>query len=82
MGETSVLVIYQHLPRVHRKRLLYGIADRLIEHLQGEKLKCPMPVSISDNQIAFIILAKDSERQAAVREAVNEYTRSHLEVYD
>jgi hypothetical protein len=40
------------------------------------------PVSISDNQIAFIILAKDKKRQKEVQEALHEYTRSHLEIYD
>jgi hypothetical protein len=31
-----------------------------------KRLKCPMPVSISDNTIAFIILAKSKERQDEV----------------
>ncbi len=77
MEETSVLVIYQHLPHVHRKRFLYSTADRLMQ-----RLKCPMPISISDNMIAFIILAKTKRRQEEVRKALHEYTRSHLEIYD
>jgi hypothetical protein len=77
MGKSSILVIYQHLPHVHRKFFLYSTYSKLIE-----KLKCPMPVSISDNTIAFIILAKDKNRQKEVRQALHEYTRSHLEIYD
>jgi hypothetical protein len=77
MGKSSILVIYQHLPRIHREFLLYGIANRLVE-----KLKCPMPVSISDNQVAFIILAKDKNRQKEVHTTLHEYTRSRLEIYD
>ena len=50
MGNGSILVIYQHLPRVHRKFFLYSTFDRLVE-----KLDCPMPVSISDNRISFIV---------------------------
>jgi hypothetical protein len=44
MGENSVMVVYQHLPRIHRKSFLYGIANKLVA-----KLKCPIPLSISDN---------------------------------
>jgi hypothetical protein len=77
MGQNSVLVIYQHLPRRHRKLFSYSTFNQL-----AEKLGCAMPVSISDNQIAFIILAKDKKQQAKVREALHEYTRSHLEIFD
>jgi hypothetical protein len=77
MDEGSILIIYQHLPHVHRKFFLYSTYGKLIE-----KLKCPMPVSISDNQIAFIILTKTKKRQTEVRQALHEYTRSHLEIYD
>jgi len=47
-----------------------------------QRLKCPMPVSISDNTVAFIILAKTKERQDEVGKALRDYTRSHLEIYD
>ena len=77
MEETSVLVTYQHLPHVHRRLFLYRTADKLMQ-----RLKCPMPVSISDNQIAFIILAKTKKRQEEVRKALHEYTRSHLDIFD
>jgi hypothetical protein len=77
MEETSVLVVYQHLPHVHRKLFLYRTADKLMQDLRR-----PMPVSISDNQIALIILAKTKKRQEEVRRALHEYTRSHLEIYD
>jgi hypothetical protein len=77
MGNTSILVIYQHLPRVHRKLFLYSTFSRLVE-----KLDCSMPVSIRDNLISFIIFAKTKQRQKEVRQALQEYTRSHLEIYD
>ncbi len=56
MGNASILVIYQHLPQIHRKLLLYSTSSQLVE-----KLDCTMPVSISDNRIAFIIPAKTKE---------------------
>jgi hypothetical protein len=77
MDESSVLAIYQHLPRLHRKLFLYSTFNRLID-----RLGCPTPVAISDNTIAFIILAKNRKRQTEVRQALREYTRSHLEIYD
>ena len=77
MGNASILVIYQHLPRVHRKLFLYSTFSRLVE-----KLDCAMPVSISDNRISFIILAKTKERQAEVLQAPHEYTWSHLDIFD
>jgi len=77
MGPESVLVIYQHLPRKHRKLFFYSVFSLLIE-----KLGCPMPVSISDNVIAFIILAKDRRQQKKVRNALSEFTRSRITIYD
>ena len=47
-----------------------------------QRLKCPMPISISDNTIAFITLAKTPRMQTEVRKALHDYTRSHLEIYD
>jgi hypothetical protein len=77
MGSASILVIYQHLPHANRNFSLYGKFNELVE-----RLRCPIPTSISDNRIAFIILAKDRKRQSEVREALLEYTRSHLTIYD
>ncbi len=41
-----------------------------------------MPISISDNLISFIIFAKTKQRQKDVRQALQEYIRSHLEICD
>jgi hypothetical protein len=77
MGQNSLLVVYQHLPRLNQKLFLYSTFSRLVE-----KIKCPMPVSISDNQIAFIILAKTKKQQLQVSKALREYRRSLLEMFD
>ena len=50
MDRKSVLVIYQHLPRMHRKLFLYSLHRDL-----RECLNCPVPASITDNQVAFLI---------------------------
>jgi hypothetical protein len=77
MDESAVLTVYQHLPRVHRKLFLYGTFNAL-----RDELHCPMPVAISDNRIAFIIISKTKQRQSEVGTALREYTRSHLEIFD
>jgi hypothetical protein len=77
MGENSIVVVYQHLPMLHRKLFLYSTYSKLVK-----ELKCPMPVSISDNTIALIILAKNKNRQKEVHEVLHEYTRSHLEIFN
>ncbi len=48
----------------------------------AEKLGGPMPMSISDNTIALIVLAKNTERHKEARYALHEYARSLLEIYD
>jgi hypothetical protein len=77
MDEKSALVIYQHLPRIHRKMFLYGLAGKL-----HDELSCPIPISISDNQITFIIVAKTQKRREEIKELLDEYTRRHLAIYD
>ena len=67
MGGESVLVISQHLPRVHRKLLLYRTFNRLVE-----EVGYPIPTAVSDNQIAFIILTTNKRRQKEVRKLLDE----------
>jgi hypothetical protein len=58
MKGKSVLVIYQHLPRVHRKLFLYRTFDTLVQEAGS-----PIPPAISDNQIAFIVVTTNKKQQ-------------------
>jgi hypothetical protein len=77
MDKKSIAVIYQHLPRMHRKLFLYGLQRDLKESLQ-----CPIPISITDNQVAFLMLTKEKKRREEVRKLLHEYVRSNLQILD
>jgi hypothetical protein len=77
MSPDSCLVIYQHLPRIDRKYFLYNLYRDLKEYL-----KCPVPTSITDNQVAFLILTKEKKRQEEVGKLLREYVRSNLQIVD
>jgi hypothetical protein len=77
MSSDSCLVVYQHLPRIDRKYFLYNLYRDLKEYL-----KCPVPASITDNQVAFLILAKGRKRQEEIRKLLREYIRSNLQIID
>ena len=48
----------------------------------GDELSCPIPISISDNQIAFIIVAKTQMHRQEIKELLDECTRRHLAIFD
>jgi len=77
MDESSILTLYQHLPHAHRRTFLYGTHGKL-----QELLKCPLPYSVSDGMIAFILIAKDKRQQKELREALADYMRMSLQLYD
>ena len=77
MDEASIIILYQHLPRVHRKAFLYSTATKL-----KDLLKCPLPYAVSDGSVAFILVAKNKKRQKELREALADYMRMSLQLYD
>lgn len=77
MDKSSILSLYQHLPHSHRRTFLYSLHGRL-----KELLKYPLPYSVSDSMIAFILIAKDKKRQKELREALADYMRTNLQLYD
>ena len=77
MSSDSFLVIYQHLPRIDRKYFLYGLYRDLKECLDS-----PVPISITDNQVAFLMVAKERDRHEELRNLLYEYVRSNLQILD
>jgi hypothetical protein len=73
MGRNSVLVLYQHLPRVHREEYLEGLHARI-----REGLECPDPVTVADSQIALVMVAKDSTGRRRLQRAMRRYLRRDL----
>jgi hypothetical protein len=81
MDTKSIAVIYQHLPRMHRKLFLYGLQRDLKQNLKDFQ-RCPVPISIHNNQIAFLIVAKEKRRQEEVKTLLGDYVRSDLQILD
>ena len=77
MNRDSLLVLYQHLPRVRRERYLADLHNRT-----QKELGCPTPVSIADSQIALVIVARDAIRRRRIEPAASEYLRRDLLVRD
>lgn len=77
MSRDSCLVIYQHLPHMNRKLFLYSLHRDL-----KDSLNCPIPASITDNQVAFLIVAKEKKRHEEVGKLLREYVRSNLQILD
>jgi hypothetical protein len=73
MGRNSVLILYQHLPRVHREEYLEALHARI-----REELGCPDPVTVADSQIALVMIGKDSTVRSRLKRVVGKYLRRDL----
>lgn len=73
MDAKSVLVVYQHLPRVKRRDFFRMIGTRLQESLRIRRL----PMFVSDNRIAFMVLTKEIHRRKKVEVMLDAYAKRH-----
>ena len=71
MDKNSVLMIYQHLPRVKHDGYIRARCSRLSE-LTGLD-----PLTITDNEIIFFLLAKDQKLRTKVEENLERYANSY-----
>jgi len=67
MDRKSVLMIYQHFPRVIRE----GYVKRRCAEL--EQYTGTHPLSVTDNEIVFFLLVKDTGLKTALEEAIASY---------
>jgi hypothetical protein len=72
MDPGSVLMIYQHYPRMNRKDY------RRTRCLQLKSLTGSAPVAITDNEIVFFLLAKRPEQAAQLNDSLERYANSYL----
>lgn len=79
MNASSVLTIYQHLPRIKREVLFKKISSKLEEALGPVK-----PCWISDNSIVFIFVTKTLKCRKELLELLGQYvdSRPKLRVFD
>ena len=66
--DSSLLLVYYHLPRVPREALFRSI-DQQLDHFQPR----PKTTFIHDNRIAFLSLAKQSRSHAHVEKILGDY---------
>ncbi len=71
MDEASLLLIYQHFPRVDRLTFLEGLHARL-----QKETACPPPSSVWDGRIAFIVLATSTARRRKAERQLTKYATS------
>jgi hypothetical protein len=72
MDRNSLLVIFQFIPRVERRKYLIQIGRKL-----KRTLNCSSVLYVSDNQVVFFILTKDLQVQNHVTNTINEYRKTY-----
>ena len=72
MDKHSILVVFQHIPRVERKHY-FSTLKKKIESV----VKCSNVSFISDNQIVFFIICKDKQLHQRTKQILKEYARIH-----
>ena len=70
MGDSSVMVVFQFLPPVDR----LAFFSRIRRDFE-EKLALADPIYVSDNQVAFFVMAKADHKAARARETMEGYAK-------
>jgi len=73
IDEYSILMIYQHFPRVNRKKYIATQLDRL------KKITLYLSY-ITDNQILFLFLTKKSSLKNALQSSLLAYTKNYTQL--
>ncbi len=71
MDKSSVLMIFQFIPREKRETCLRRISKRLKEEAGN------LPIYISDNQVVFFFLAKDNFLRESLGKEISNYGETH-----
>lgn len=73
MNDPSVLVVYQHHPRVKRRELFRMIDGKLEQNFRTS----PSRMLVSDNRIALLVLTKEAGTAKKVGRILDDYARRH-----
>lgn len=65
----SLILVYQHIPRVQRKPFFQLTAEKIRKHVTIEKCIC-----VSDNEIVFFIIAQNDELLARAWDTAEKYS--------
>jgi len=72
MDRNSILVIFQFIPRVERRKYFVQIGRKL-----KRTVNCSSVLYVSDNQVVFFILTKDLEVQSHITDTINGYRKTY-----
>ena len=68
MDSNSLIMVYQHMPRVKRERFFAQVGEKICNCMNTKNLLC-----LSDNRIVFFIMAKTEELKEKTWEVLNNY---------
>ncbi len=74
MDESSILMIYQYLPRQPRQEYLNTRCEEIKEKITGG-----FPVCIDDGEVAFFFLTRDESLEHELMHVVGEYAEEYSE---
>ena len=74
MDMSSILMIYQHFPRVKHEQYIRRM------RIQLEECTGSGPVTITDNEIVFFLLAKNQKLADRLRNALECYSDTYPEL--
>lgn len=72
MGQSSILMLFQHFPRQDHHQYLHRRAEELAEKITGET-----PVCIDDNEIIFFFLTKNEPLEHDLTHLIEQYAESY-----
>lgn len=72
MDEDSILMLFQHFPRVEHHEYLHRRAEELTKKVSGES-----PISIDDNEIIFFFLTKNETLEHSLTHLIKDYAESY-----
>jgi hypothetical protein len=72
MDNSSIAVVYQHLPRMNRDDFFAESAGKVCKSLSAQGI-----FAVSDNTIAFFVIPKSPDTAKAARQFLASYAREH-----
>jgi len=72
MSSSSLVLVYQHIPRVNREAYFARIGERICEYTGAR-----VPICLTDNRIVFFIIAKTDDLLAEIWEVTSYYAKNN-----
>ena len=76
MDSNSLIMVYQHMPRVKRERFFVQVGEKICNCTNTKNLIC-----LSDNRIVFFIMTKTDELKDKIWELLNDYNNINKNIY-